>query len=159
MLSSSYKNPFFNRQGAHVKINLENTDLWTSDISPYIKVFHPPCESSFFIEILHIHWNFSHLLDSLFINELVIRSSLVAQWLGICLPVQGARVRALVREDPTCRGATKPVRHDYWACSLEPASHSYWAHVTQLLKPVCLEPVLRNGRGHRSENPAHRNKE
>ena len=23
------------------------------------------------------------------------------------------RVRALVREDPTCRGATKPVRHNY----------------------------------------------
>ena len=39
--------------------------------------------------------------------------SLVAQWLRICLPMQGARVRALVREDPTCRGATKPVRHNY----------------------------------------------
>ena len=25
----------------------------------------------------------------------------------------GARVQALVQEDPTCRGATKPVRHDY----------------------------------------------
>ena len=24
----------------------------------------------------------------------------------------GTRVRALVQEDPTCRGATKPVRHD-----------------------------------------------
>ena len=40
-------------------------------------------------------------------------ASLVAQWLRIHLPVQGTRVRALVREDPTCRGATKPVRHDY----------------------------------------------
>ena len=40
-------------------------------------------------------------------------ASLVAQWLRICLPMQGTRVRALVREDPTCRGATKPVRHDY----------------------------------------------
>ena len=39
--------------------------------------------------------------------------SLVVQWLGICLPVQGTRVRALVREDPTCCGATKPVRHNY----------------------------------------------
>ena len=26
----------------------------------------------------------------------------------ICLPVQGTRVRALVWEDPTCRGATGP---------------------------------------------------
>ena len=25
----------------------------------------------------------------------------------------GTRVQALVREDPTCRRATKPVRHDY----------------------------------------------
>ena len=40
-------------------------------------------------------------------------TSLVAQWLRIRL--QGTRVRALVREDPTCRGATKPVRHNYWA--------------------------------------------
>ena len=40
-------------------------------------------------------------------------TSLVAQWLRIRLPVQGTRVRALVREDPTCRGATKPVRHNY----------------------------------------------
>ena len=39
--------------------------------------------------------------------------SLVAQWLRICLPVQGTWVRSLVREDPTCRGATKPVCHNY----------------------------------------------
>ena len=39
--------------------------------------------------------------------------SLVVQWLRICLPMQGTRVRALVREDPTCRRATKPVRHNY----------------------------------------------
>ena len=32
----------------------------------------------------------------------------MAQWLRICLPKQGTRVRALVREDPTCRRATKP---------------------------------------------------
>ena len=38
---------------------------------------------------------------------------LVAQWLRILLPMQGTRVRALVREDPTCRGATKPVSHNY----------------------------------------------
>ena len=46
--------------------------------------------------------------------------------------MQGTRVRVLVQEDPTCRGATKPV------------SHNYWARVPQLLKPVRLEPVLRN---------------
>ena len=40
-------------------------------------------------------------------------ASLVAQWLRIRLPMQGTRVQALVREDPTCRGATKPVGHNY----------------------------------------------
>ena len=39
-------------------------------------------------------------------------ASLVAQWLRICLPMQGTRVRALVWEDPTCRGATGPVSHN-----------------------------------------------
>ena len=41
------------------------------------------------------------------------RASLVAQWLRICLPMQGTQVQALVREDPTYRGATKLVRHSY----------------------------------------------
>ena len=62
-------------------------------------------------------------------------TSLVAQWLRIRLPMQGTRVRALVQEDPTCRGASKPVHHNYWACAVEPASHNYWAHVPQLLSP------------------------
>ena len=69
-------------------------------------------------------------------------ASLMAQWLRIRLPMQGTRVQALIREDPTCRRATKPVRHNYRACALEPASHNYWAHVPQLLKPPHLEPVL-----------------
>ena len=66
-------------------------------------------------------------------------ASLVAQWLRICLPMQGTRVRALVWEDPTCCGATRPVSHNYWASR--------------------LEPVLRNKRGHDSERPAHRDEE
>ena len=40
-------------------------------------------------------------------------ASLVAQWLRICLPMQGTRVQALVWEDPTCRGATRPMSHNY----------------------------------------------
>ena len=58
--------------------------------------------------------------------------------------MQGTRVQALVREDPTYREATEPVRHNYWACALDPGSHNYWARVPQLLKPAHLEPVLRN---------------
>ena len=54
-----------------------------------------------------------------------VGASLVAQWLRIRLPMQGTQVHALFREDPTCRGATKPVHHDYRACALEPTSHNY----------------------------------
>ena len=62
-------------------------------------------------------------------------TSPVAQWLRICLPMQGTRVWSLVREDPTCRRATKPMCHNYWACTLEPTCHNYWARVPQRLKP------------------------
>ena len=74
-------------------------------------------------------------------------TSLVAQWLRIRLPMQGTRIQAPVREDPTCCRATEPVRHNYWA------------HVPQLPKPVNLEPVLCNKRSRRNEKPAHRNEE
>ena len=43
----------------------------------------------------------------------IIGASLVAQWLGMRLPMQGTQVCALVREDPTCRGATGPASHNY----------------------------------------------
>ena len=39
-------------------------------------------------------------------------ASLVVQSLRICLPMQGTQVRALVWEDPTCRGATRPMSHN-----------------------------------------------
>ena len=45
--------------------------------------------------------------------------------------MQGTQVRALVQEDPTCRGATEPMRHN--CCT----------RMQQLLKPAHLEPVLR----------------
>ena len=74
-----------------------------------------------------------------------IRPFLVAQWLRIHLPMQGTRVRSQVWEDPTCRGATKPLHHNYWV------------HAPQLVKPTRLEPVLHNKRSHRSEKPCTTN--
>ena len=47
------------------------------------------------------------------IKKLNAVTSLVAQWLRVCLPMQGTRVQSLVQEDPTCCGATKPVHHNY----------------------------------------------
>ena len=54
--------------------------------------------------------------------------------------MQGTRVQALVREDPTCHGATKPVHHNYWACALEPVSHNYWAHAPRARAPQQEKP-------------------
>ena len=45
------------------------------------------------------------------ISKVIIGTSLVAQRLRVRLLMQGTRVRALVWEDPTCRGATRPVSH------------------------------------------------
>ena len=58
---------------------------------------------------------------------------------AVRLPMQGTRVRALVREDPTCCGAAKPG--------------------TTTTEPARLEPVLRNKRSRNSEKPAHHNEE
>ena len=51
--------------------------------------------------------------------------------------MQGTRVRALVREDPTCRGATKPVHHNYWARVPR-------AHAPQQKKPLQWEAPHHN---------------
>ena len=55
----------------------------------------------------------SSMSQNEYISKVYCWTSLVAQWLRIHLPMQGTWVRALVREDPTCCGATKPVRHNY----------------------------------------------
>ena len=73
-----------------------------------------------------------------------LKVSRVVQLLRSHLPMHGTRVRALVQEDPTCCGATKPLCLNYWACALELANRNYWAHMPQLLKPARLEPVLSN---------------
>ena len=48
---------------------------------------------------------------------------LVVWWLRIHLPVQGTRVQSLVREDPTCLGAAKPVHHKKSHCGEKPTVH------------------------------------
>jgi len=48
--------------------------------------------------------------------------------------MQETWIWSLIKEDPTCCIATKPVHHNYWACALEPRSHNYWALKLQLLK-------------------------
>ena len=74
----------------------------------------------------------------------------VVQWLRICLSMQGTWIQSLVWEDYTCRGATKPMCHNCWACPLQLVSHNYWS-------PWALESMIRNKRSHHSEKPVHRN--
>ena len=79
-------------------------------------------------------------------SKTLLRTSLVVQWIRICLPMQGTWVRSLVWEDPTCFGATMPV-HLYYQAP-EPENCNYWAQVLQLLKASCPGPVLSNKRSH-----------
>ena len=66
-------------------------------------------------------------------------ASLVVQWLRICLPMQGTRVRALVWEIPHAAEQLGPC--------------------VTTAEPARLEPVLHDKRGRDSERPAHRDEE
>ena len=48
-----------------------------------------------------------------------MQTSLVVQWLTICLIMQGTRVQSLVQEDFICCGTTKPLCQNYQAHTLE----------------------------------------
>lgn len=55
-------------------------------------------------------------------------------------------VQSLVREDPTCHGATKPVYHHCWASALEPGSAVF----------QCIqEAMLCKKRSHPNEKPEY----
>ena len=58
-------------------------------------------------------------------TEELLRTSLAVQWSRIHLPMQETRVPPVIREDPTCRRAIKPMRHNYRACVPEPGGHDY----------------------------------
>ena len=68
-----------------------------------------------FAEASNINSHVTSELPFLFLKLKIFSfgASLVAQWLRIRLPMQGTRVRSLVQEDPTCRGATKLMCHNY----------------------------------------------
>ena len=79
---------------------------------------------------LWIHTTASMNLKCLLLSKRRVSGiSLVVQWMGIHLSMQGTQVWYLVQEDSACRGATKPVHHNDWTCVLEPESGNYWALV------------------------------
>ena len=90
--------------------------------------------------------------------KIFARASLVAQWLRIRLPMQGTRVRALVREDPTCCGAAKSMSPSYWACALEPSSHVPRACAPQQEKPPQWEAHAQQRRPSTGKNKLKKKK-
>ena len=79
-------------------------------------------------------------------------TSLVVQWPGIHLPMQGAhRFDPLSGEIPQCPGPTEPMPHSYWACALEPGGRNCWVH------EHALEPILCNKKSHFSKKPVYYN--
>ena len=73
-------------------------------------------------------------------------SSLVAQWIRMCLPLQGTQVRSLVQEDSTCHGATKPMCHNYWSpCALETAAQQEKPQQEASEKPLLTATTERPG--------------
>ena len=73
-----------------------------------------------------------------FLKVLLVGAPLVAQWEGICLPMQKTRIHLLVQEDPTCCGPTEPI------------------HAPE---PVGLEPVPPDERSHYHEKLMYHNQE
>ena len=131
--------------------DIERLDYANLKKSPNLAVL------SLFSQILHFWRHLEFYRDGLFSSNVSPGGFPGGAVVKNRVPMQGTQVQALAREDPTGRGAAKPVRHNYWACALEPMSHNYWAHMPRLLKPTCLEPVLRNKRSHHNEKPTHRN--
>ena len=73
-------------------------------------------------------------------------TSLVVQWLGIHLPMQGTQIWSLVQEDATFCGVIKPKHPNDWVGALEPVSCNCWAcvpraHASQQKKPSQWEAL------------------
>ena len=67
-------------------------------------------------DLLHcrqVLYHLSHRGSPKIYVSLEIKTELWAQWLRICLAMQGTWVQSLVQEDPTCLGASKPARYNY----------------------------------------------
>ena len=77
--------------------------------------------------------------------------------MGVRLPVRGTRVRALVWEDPACRGATKPVSQllslRVWSlCSARREAAIVRGPRTAMKSGLC-SPQLEKKPSHRNEDP------
>ena len=68
----------------------------------------PPCMMPAALAAVQLRKLALSRLSRYLLRKSKAQASLVVQWLGICLPMQGMQVRSLVWEDPTCLRAAKP---------------------------------------------------
>ena len=69
--------------------------------------------------------------------------------------MQETQVWSLIQEDPMYHGATKPMCHNYRACTLELGATITESCATTTEARVPLEPMLHNKRNHSNEKPMH----
>ena len=60
-----------------------------------------------------VAWSLLECEGYFLIKNSLLGTSLVVQWLRICLTMQGMWVQSLVWKDHTCHGATKPMLHHH----------------------------------------------
>ena len=92
----------------------------------------------------------TYLPSSCKLSKMQMWDFLVAQWIRICLSMQGTQFQSLVWEDFTFHESAEPMHYNYWAQALEPGSHNYWACVLQILKLECPRVAHHNYEAHSS---------
>ena len=75
------------------------------------------------------------------------------------MPTWETRVQSLVWEDSTCYGVTKPVHHNYWACTPEPGEPQQLSPRATTTEACDLGPVLHKREATRVRSPCTTNRE
>ena len=66
-----------------------------------------------FIHFFHHSGSWYTVVSRYDLKKLIVGTSLVVQWLRVCLPMQGSPTESLVRGDTICHSTTNPVCCNY----------------------------------------------
>lgn len=81
-----------------------------------------------------------------------IRTSLVVQWIRICLSIWRTQIQSPVQEDSTCHGGSKPVKHNYSAPTLE-AVHCNKRSLCSVIGELPLLTTTRESPNNKQQRP------